>query len=65
MFPGPVSNAITLSGRRARGNRRQVGDAADILQHAPALRIRKQHIIEQRNQRRTLSAGSHIRRTKI
>ena len=60
MLPGPVSNAITLLAARAGRNRRQVRDAADVLQHAPALCIGKQNIIKQRNQRRTLSAGGHV-----
>ena len=65
MFPGPVSKAINFVRPRARRNRRQIRNAADILQNAPALGIGKQNIVEQRNERRALSAGQHIGRPKI
>ena len=52
-------------GRSSGWDCRQVGDAADVLQHAPALAVGKQHVIQQRNQRRALPAGQHIRRTEV
>ncbi len=65
MFAGPVSNAST-SFALARGRQRcHIRDAAEIQQHSALLRIAKDTEVEHRNQRRCLSACSHVRRTKV
>src|ERR1035437_7526219 len=56
-------NYLFSSGRRR--NRCQVGNATNILQYPPALGIREHYVVQQRNQRCTLPANSHIRGTKI
>ena len=65
MFPGPVSNANTSLGLRVSGNHGHVGNPADIQRHAAAQRVAVKQIIGEWNQRRSLSAGRHVRRTKI
>jgi len=53
------------TGRGARGNCGQVGDAADILQNPRALRMSKKHVIEERHKRRALASGQHVCRPEI
>ena len=65
MLPGPVSKAITCLAVSAGGNRRQIRDASDVLQDPAALGVGKQHIVEQGNKRRALSAVGHIGWAKI
>jgi hypothetical protein len=47
------------------GNGCQVADAADVLQHAPAFAVSEHRVIQQRNQRRALATGQHVRRAKV
>ena len=58
-----------LAERRARRDRRQIRNAADILRdaiHASiTMTIAVQKIVDERYQRRAFSPGRHIRRTKI
>ena len=64
MFPGPVSNANTSSGRAPR-NHRNIRNPPNIQSHAPHFRIPVQQIIHERHQWRPLPARRHIRRPKI
>ncbi len=50
---------------RARGNRSQVRDAADVLQHPSMFHVGEQHVIQQWNQRRSLAACHHVRGSKV
>src|ERR1700761_1295458 len=46
-------------------NEGEVSDAAEVLQHARAARMREECRIEQGDERRSLSAGHHVGRTKV
>ncbi len=65
MLPGPVSNAITS----ASPNRPPESPSDSRCRRCSAVRVRasgrEQNIIEQRNQRRALSAGHHVGGPKI
>ena len=46
-------------------NRRHVGDAAKVLQHAIALRVAEEDTVKHRHQRRRLPTYGHVRGTKV
>ena len=61
--PG-IESEYSLSAR-ARRNRREIRDPSNVLHNPPNLRIAKKQVVKIRNQRRTLAARRHVRRTKI
>ena len=67
ILAGPVSKAIKRSDAdlAACGHEREVGDAAEVLQHARAAGMCEEGGIEQRNQGRALSAGNHVSRAEV
>ena len=65
MLAGPVSKAIRRSTCAARGDECEVGDATEVLQHARAAGMCEEGGIEQRNQRRALSASDHVGRAEV
>ena len=62
---GPGVEGDDLLGQRARRNRREIADAAEVLHDAPVTAMAVEHVIEEGNQRRAFAAGSHVGGTKI
>ena len=62
---GPGIEGDHCVGRSSGRNGSQVGDAADVLQNAPALRIGEEHIVQKRDQRSALAARQHVGRAEV
>src|ERR1019366_8311246 len=54
-----------ILGKRARWNRSEISDAAEILHDAPVTAMAVEHVIEKRHKRCALAAGSHVGGTEI